>query len=110
MTHGDVGNREPCHGAAQDPSVHGEPALVGRYILSVWHALSHAEESVDQSPATDAKRGKTEGVAEPCSGMGQQCERVCGQSRKLLYSIPAALCDEIAQAATAERMSVAEHG
>ena len=34
--------------------------------------------------------------------MGGQCERVRGQSRELLYSIPTALCEEIASAATAE--------
>ena len=34
--------------------------------------------------------------------MGGQRERVRGQSRELLYSIPTALCKEIASAATAE--------
>ena len=34
--------------------------------------------------------------------MGGQRERVRGQSRELLYSIPTALCEEIARAATAE--------
>ena len=34
--------------------------------------------------------------------LGNRYERVCGQSRELLYSIPAVLCDEIAQAATTE--------
>ena len=34
--------------------------------------------------------------------MGGQRERVRGQSRKLLYSIPTTLCEEIASAATAE--------
>ena len=34
--------------------------------------------------------------------MGGQRERVRGQSRELLYSIPTALCEEIASAATAE--------
>ena len=34
--------------------------------------------------------------------MGGQRERVRGQSRKLLYSIPTALCEEIARTATAE--------
>ena len=34
--------------------------------------------------------------------MGGQRERVRGQLRKLLYSIPTALCQEIASAATAE--------
>ena len=33
--------------------------------------------------------------------MGGQRERVRGQSRELLYSIPTALCEEIASAATA---------
>ena len=40
-----------------------------------------------------------------CKG---QCERV-SQSRELLYSVPAALCEEIARAATeelAERLSI----
>ena len=34
--------------------------------------------------------------------MEGQYERVSRQSRELLYSVPAALCDEIARAATAE--------
>ena len=34
--------------------------------------------------------------------MGGQRERVRGQSHELLYSIPTALCEEIARAATAE--------
>ena len=34
--------------------------------------------------------------------MGGQRERVRGQSRELLYSIPTALCEEIARASTAE--------
>ena len=34
--------------------------------------------------------------------MEGQYERVSQQSRELLYSVPAALCDEIARAATAE--------
>ena len=40
--------------------------------------------------------------------MEGQCERV-SQSRELLYSVPAALCEEIARAATeelAERLSI----
>ena len=42
--------------------------------------------------------------------MERQCKRVISQQpRKLLYSVPAALCDEIARAATeelAERLSI----
>ena len=34
--------------------------------------------------------------------MGGQREKVRGQSRELLYSIPTPLCEEIASAATAE--------
>ena len=34
--------------------------------------------------------------------MGGQRERVRGQSRELLYSIPTALCEEIVSAVTAE--------
>ena len=34
--------------------------------------------------------------------MGGQRERVRGQSHELLYSIPTALCEEIASPATAE--------
>ena len=34
--------------------------------------------------------------------MGGLRERVRGQSRELLYSIPTALCEEIASATTAE--------
>ena len=34
--------------------------------------------------------------------MEGQYEKVSRQSRKLLYSVPAALCDEIARAAMAE--------
>ena len=34
--------------------------------------------------------------------MGGQSEKVSGQSRELLYSVPTPLCEEIASAATAE--------
>ena len=44
----------------------------------------------------------SEGRSRGASTYGGQRERVRGQSRKLLYSIPMALCEEIASAATAE--------
>ena len=63
------------------------------------------------SPAAAARRGRTAGTSGPRSGAaadGGQYERV-SQSRELLYSVPAALCEEIARAATeelAERLSI----
>ena len=63
------------------------------------------------SPAAAARRSRTAGTSGPRSGarlMEGQYERV-SQSRKLLYSVPAALCEEIARAATeelAERLSI----
>ena len=58
-------------------------------------------------PAAAARRGRTAGTSGPRSMEGQH-ERV-SQSRELLYSVPAALCEEIARAATeelAERLSI----
>ena len=62
-----VGHRESCHRAAEDP-----PMLGGRYLLQVRDSVQEADPTVDQH-ALETK--------------GQR-ERVRGQSRKLLYSIP----------------------
>ena len=80
-----MGHREPGHQAAKDPAVYGAPALGGRDILQVRNSVQEAA----------AQWGLMEG----------QYERV-SQSRELLYSVPAALCEEIARAALAERLSI----
>ena len=62
-----------------------------------WNSVQEADAAVDQH-ALEAKARLMEG----------QYERV-SQSRELLYSVPAALCEEIARAATeelAERLSI----
>ena len=107
-----MGHREPGHRAAEDPAVHGAPPLCGLYLLQLRNSAQEADAAVDQhaleaeacaGPAAAARRGRTAGT----SGEGQY-ERV-SQSRELLYSVPAALCEEIARAATeelAERLSI----
>ena len=50
-----------------------------------------------QGPATAARPGRTAGTHAPHKGVPENVRR---QSRELLYSIPAALCDEIAAAAS----------
>ena len=55
-------------------------------------------------PATAARPGRTAGTHAPHKGVfgkSARYENVCRQSRELLYSIPAALCDENAAAAEA---------
>ena len=53
---------------------------------------------MERLPWVDASEGRSRGPRL----MGGQRERVRGQSRELLYSIPTALCEEVARAATAE--------
>ena len=87
-----MGHREPGHRAAEDPAVHGAPALGGRDLLQVRNSVQEADAAAQRGPRL----------------MEGQYERV-SQSRKLLYSVPAALCEEIARAATeelAERLSI----
>ena len=114
-----MGHREPGHRAAEDPPVHGAPALGGRDLLQVRNSVQEADAAVDQHALeAEAKpvqaRQPLRGVAgrqAPPGGprlMEGQYERV-SQSRELLYSVPAALCEEIARAATeelAERLSI----
>ena len=109
---------EPGHRAAEDPAVHGAPALGGRDLLQVRNSVQEADAAVDQHAL--------EAEAEPVQArqwqdgrhlwaaqrgprlMEGQYERV-SQSRELLCSVPAALCEEIARAATeelAERLSI----
>ena len=40
----DVGHREPGHRAAEDPAVHGAPALGGRDLLQAWKSV-HVQEA-----------------------------------------------------------------
>ena len=85
-----MGHREPGHRAAEDPAVHGAPTLGGRDLLQVRNSVQEADAAVDEH------------------ALEGQYERV-SQSRELLYSVPAALCEEIARAATeelAERLSI----
>ena len=43
-----MGRREPGHRAAEDPPVHGGPALGGRDILQVRNSVQEADAAVDQ--------------------------------------------------------------
>ena len=43
-----MGHREPGHRAAEDPAVHGAPALGGRDILQVRNSVQEADAAVDQ--------------------------------------------------------------
>ena len=101
--------------AAEDPAVHGTPALGGRDLLQdgtpyrkqtrLWTNMrwrprrslcrpgSRCEAWQDGRHLRAAQRGPRL--------MEGQYERV-SQSRELLYSVPAALCEEIARAATEE--------
>ena len=102
-----MGHRESGHRAAEDPPVH---------LLQVRDSVQEADPTVDQH-ALETKpramqerqpvrrvggREASEGRSRGASTHGGQRERVRGQSRELLYSIPTALCEEIARAATAE--------
>ena len=70
-------------------------------LLQVRDSVQEADPTVDQHALeTDGRRLR--GAQGGPRLMGGQRERVRGQSRELLYSIPTALCEEIASAATAE--------
>ena len=115
-----MGHRESGHRAAEDPAVHGAPALGGRDLLQVRNSVQEADAAVDQH-ALEAEaepvqaRQPLRGVAGRQAPPGRaprlmegQYERV-SQSRELLYSVFAALCEEIARTATeelAERLSI----
>ena len=43
-----MGHREPGHRAAEDPAVHGAPALGGRDLLQVRNSVQEADAAVDQ--------------------------------------------------------------
>ena len=49
-----MGHREPGHRAAEDPAVHGAPALGGRDLLQVRNCVQEADAAVDQH-ALEAK-------------------------------------------------------
>ena len=98
--------------AAEDPPVHGAPTLGGRHLLQVRDSAQEADPTVDQHAletepravqrrvgGREASEGALKGGLDSWRG---QRARVRGQSRELLYSIPTALCEEIARAATAE--------
>ena len=107
-----MGHRESGQRAAEDPPVHGAPTL-GGYLLQVRDSVQEADPTVDQHALETKPRAMQKrrcdawedgrhlrGAQEGPRFMGGQRERVRGQSRKLLYSIPTALCEEIAHAAT----------
>ena len=112
---------EPGHRAAEDPAVHGASALGGRDLLQVRNSVQEADAAVDQHAleaearpvqARQPLRGVAGRQAPPGRAAGAAADggavRV-SQSRELLYSVPAALCEEIARAATeelAERLSI----
>ena len=80
--------------------------------LQVRDSVQEADRTVDQHALETEPRAMQErqpvrrrhlrGAQGGPRLMGGQRERVRGQSRELLYSIPTALCEEIARAATAE--------
>ena len=63
---------------AEDPAVHGAPALNGRDLLQVRNSVQAADAAVDQHaleaeaepvrPAAAARRGRTAGTSGPRSG------------------------------------------
>ena len=115
-----IENPATCGRAAEDPAVHGAPALGGRDLLQVRNSVQEADAAVDQHaleaearPAQArqplrrvAGRQARPGRAAGAAAMEGQYERD-SQSRELLYSVPAALCEKIARAATEEL--AAEH-
>ena len=109
-----MGHREPGHRPAEDPPVHGAPALGGRDILQVRNSVQEADAAVDQH-ALEAEarpvqaRQPLRGVAGRQAPPGRAAGAAADGARELLYSVPAALCEEIARAATeelAERLSI----
>ena len=110
----DVGHREPGH-RAEDPPVHEAPALGGRDLLQVRNSVQEADGPTCAGCAGPGSRceawqdGRHLRAAQRGPRLMEgQYERV-SQSRELLYSVPAALCEEIARAATeelAERLSI----
>ena len=107
-----MGHREPGHRPAEDPPVHGAPALGGRDILQVRNSVQEADAAVDQH-ALEAEARRPGSRCEAWQDgrhlraaqrgprlMEGQYERVSQSRELLLYSVPAALCEEIARAAT----------
>ena len=102
----------------QPTPVHGASALGGRDLLQVRNSVQEADAAVDQH-ALEAK-AKPVQARQPLQGVagrqapprraagaaadGGQYERV-SQSRELLYSVPAALCEEIVRACGAAEHS-----
>ena len=91
-----MGHRESGHRAAEDPTVHGAPTLGGRYLLQV-DSVQEADPAVGQHALEAEPRAVQERQPVRCVG-----RREASEGRELLYSIPTALCEEIASAATAE--------
>ena len=91
------------------------PFMERRDLLQVRNSVQESDPAVDQhaleaesraaSPAAAARRGKVRAAQRGPRLMEGQYERVSRQSRELLYSVPAALCDE-ATAELAERLSI----
>ena len=71
-----MNHREPGHRAAEDPAVHGAPALGGRDLLQVRNSVQEADAAVDQHALeaeaepvqAAARRGRTAGTSGPRSG------------------------------------------
>ena len=117
-----MGHREPGHRAAEDPAVHGAPALVD--VTYCKYGTPYRKQT---RLWTNMRWRPRRGLCRPGSRCGAwqdgrhlraaqrgprlmegHYERV-SQSRELLYSVPAALCKEIVRAATeelAERLSI----
>ena len=89
--------------------VHGAPTLHGRHLLQVRDSVQEADLETEPRAMQERRRCNVWEDGRHLRGaqggprlMGGQRERVRGQSRELLCSIPTALCEEIARAATAE--------
>ena len=69
-----VGHRESGHRAAEDPTVHGAPALGGRYLLQVRDSVQEADPAVDQHALEAEPRAVQERQPVRCVGRREASE------------------------------------
>ena len=100
--------RTPRQGSS-DAVLHAAAALRRRDVLPLRNPLDQHVEAeprtlLGRRPLSEAwEDGRHRRAAQRGPRLvGKHYERVCGQSKELLYAIPAPLCEEIARAATAE--------
>ena len=110
-----LGHQKPADGAAQDKALYAAPRIRQRRILLVrtpfkkqtrfWTNMRWAPSCGLCGPGNRCEAWengrRTRAAQRGPRKIGQRYENVRRQSRELLYSIPAALCDEIAAAAEA---------